>query len=95
MLTCGCIGAISVSSTLRSKGAAGMGVLAGDLRAMPYDELANRKIATRGIDKCLGKTAFHSFSHAVQILRRLARNDYGKVRVYRCPHCDLWHLGGT
>lgn len=47
--------------------------------------------------QCAGKKGFDSFSKAKECIRRqgrTVRNGSGYMQPYRCPHCNMWHLGG-
>jgi hypothetical protein len=44
--------------------------------------------------QCFGKRAYRDKAKAKLVIRRGRYFvDRGKVRVYRCPHCGLWHIG--
>ena len=47
---------------------------------------------------CLGKQAFMTFaiaSKSVASRRSRNRGQAGVLQIYRCPHCNAWHLGGS
>lgn len=45
--------------------------------------------------QCQGKTAYLSYSDAAHSLRRKRDKDGGFfMNVYRCRHCNRWHIGG-
>lgn len=41
---------------------------------------------------CLRKLAY-SKKVAIKVARKIRRQTGHNVRHYRCPHCDLWHIG--
>lgn len=50
---------------------------------------------------CVGKIAHATAAGAYVALRRQARrarfapSKDGRLGVYRCPHCTLWHIGNS
>jgi hypothetical protein len=50
---------------------------------------------------CTGKHPFASWDAAQATLRRTKKTRDAKgedrpvLRVYRCPHCHSWHIGGV
>ncbi len=44
--------------------------------------------------QCVGKRGYRTKANAKRMLRRSqALHGRDRLRVYRCPHCDLWHVG--
>lgn len=52
-------------------------------------EMALDRSSRRAAAQCQGKEAYRSEHHA----RRANRHKAG-VRIYRCPSCQKWHVGG-
>lgn len=42
---------------------------------------------------CRGKRAYHNKKLAKWHIRQTERLHGERLSAYRCPHCDLWHLG--
>lgn len=45
--------------------------------------------------QCYGKSPFISYTEAEAAAKRIRRrkNASGRVRVYRCDFCGMWHVG--
>ncbi len=43
-------------------------------------------------EQCVGKRGYGSKAKAKRHARR-AEGTIGRLHAYRCPHCDLFHLG--
>lgn len=43
-------------------------------------------------NQCEGKRWFTHKRYAKDHARQAERS-VGRMQVYRCPHCDLWHVG--
>lgn len=42
---------------------------------------------------CSSKIAYKSGAAAGKAKAGMKRRTHGDLNVYRCPYCDLWHLG--
>jgi hypothetical protein len=42
--------------------------------------------------QCTGKR-WYSDKHEAKKAAKKSEQRFGRMDVYRCPHCDLWHIG--
>ena len=56
------------------------------------ERLADDKEAAQRLKSCESKNRYASRSEAQQAAAACAEHGARKLGVYRCPHCDGWHL---
>lgn len=43
--------------------------------------------------QCWGKKGYRVKAEAKSVSVKAMQRGFGRMRPYRCPHCDLWHVG--
>ena len=75
---------------------AGTGIVMGEVLGPAWESLKFQRRGCwhqNGQPKIRHKTESAAWEHARELVARGAHRDLDRLRVYRCHHCDQWHVG--